>query len=573
MSRSSTTNATILIIAPKYATDRVHKYYKNILPIGLGYISSVLKDAGYEVEFLNAWLHDGPVEDIIKETLSKQEYSFVLTGGLSVHYPTVKNCVDSVRKYASFARVILGGGIISSQPDLMFRVLQPDYIIIGEGELTILELLEHLNNDRDLSEVNGIGYRDPEGKLVLTGPREPIRDIDSLPWPDFEALGLDTILDSTLPSDLYYYDLFDSPRPYPLIASRSCPYRCTFCFHPIGNKYRQRSIANIIDELTFAINRYKINIVEFYDELFSYDKKRVHDLCTQLKQLFESVPWKVKWTCQMRVDTIDDELLETMKDAGCYLLSLGLESYSPTVLKSMRKHITPQQIDNALRTTHRHNMTIQGNFIFGDVAETTKTAYETLNYWKQNSDLFGGGISLGFIQPYPGTALYEHALKSGIIKDEIDFIENHLLEPINMSDTMTEREFEQLRLDIAVARLSHARCQRPLPGRERHNGTWAVHVRCPYCDVVSVYRHYAPPAGWQSYHDICCRHCRMRFQLVSLAGKLRNVLFRMALRITPKSYWCLRSVKKIMDNVTGYVRRLWAERTMTWGKGSGPSTD
>lgn len=541
MSISSTTNAKILIIAPKYAI------IKNMLPIGLSYISSVLKDAGYEVEFLNAWPYDGPTEDIIKETLSKQEYSFVLTGGLSAHYPIVKSCVDSVRKHAPFARVILGGGIISSQPDLMFRVLQPDYIIIGEGELTILELLEHLNNDRDLSEVNGIGYRDPEGKLVLTGPREPIRDIDSLPWPDFEALGLDTILDSTLPSDSLYYDLFDSPRPYPLIASRSCPYQCTFCFHPIGNKYRQRSIANIIDELTFAINRYKINIVEFYDELFSYDNKRVHDLCTQLKQLFESVPWEVKWICQMRVDTIDDELLETMKDAGCYFLSLGFESYSPTVLKSMRKHITPQQIDNALRTTHRHNMSIQGGFIFGDVAETTKTAYETLNYWKQNSDLSGGGISLAFIQPYPGTALYEHALKSGIIKDEIDFIENHLSEPINMTDTMTEREFNQLRIDLAAARrLSHARCQRPFRV-ERHNDTWAVHVRCPYCDVVSVYRHYVPPGG-RSYHrkDICCRHCRMRFQLVSLAGKLWNVPFRMILRITPKNYWhYLISVKKI----------------------------
>ena len=150
----------------------------------------------------------------------------------------------------------------------------------------------------------------------------------------------------------------------------------------------------------------------------------------------------------MRVDTITEELIEEMKDAGCYLLSLGLESYSSAVLQSMRKHITPGQIDAALRITRRLNMTIQGNFIFGDIAETTETAYQTLNYWKNNHSLFGGGVSLDFIQPYPGTALYRHSLIKGIIRNEIDFVENHLLEPINMTGNMTAQEFEQLHISV-----------------------------------------------------------------------------------------------------------------------------
>jgi hypothetical protein len=217
----------------------------------------------------------------------------------------------------------------------------------------------------------------------------------------------------------------------------------------------------------------------------------------------------------MRVDCIDEELVETMKDAGCYLLSLGLESYSPVVLESMRKKITPQQIDAALRICHDLNMTIQGNFIFGDVAETVGTAYETLNYWEKNRDLLGAAISLGFIQVYPGTALYKHCLKRGIIANEIDFIENHLLEPINMTTHMTDQEFEQLRMNIADAMFKYSIVVTPRLAR-RTKGAYETHVKCPYCNVVSVYKNYVPP-GRDSYQrqDICCRNCRMRFHVIS----------------------------------------------------------
>ena len=258
----------------------------------------------------------------------------------------------------------------------------------------------------------------------------------------------------------------------------------------------------------------------------------------------------------MRVDTITEELIEEMKDAGCYLLSLGLESYSSAVLQSMRKHITPGQIDAALRITRRLNMTIQGNFIFGDIAETTETAYETLNYWKENHCLFGGGVSLDFIQPYPGTALYRHSLTKGIIRDEVDFVENHILEPINMTDDMTAQEFEQLQIDIHDATFTYPKLQRPLLVK-RVNGVYETHVKCPYCNAISVYKNYVPPSSNSSRkRAICCRNCRMRFCVVSSEYKLYVLVLKI---IGAKNAHLLNSVRRLHRAIVGYWRDLSTE--------------
>lgn len=545
----------ILIIVPRMISSS-QDYKKYVIPVGLAYISSVLKQNHYEVDFLNLNFCDGSVEEMIRRSLVGKEYDYALTGGICTYYSAIKNCVDSVRKYAPSAKIILGGGLISSKPELMLEALRPDYMVIGEGETTILDLLKNLKDGGDLPRVDGIAFRGPEGRAVLTKPREPIKDIDSLPWPDYDGLGLGANLEQIKPSTLYYYDLFDSPRPYPLIVSRSCPFSCTFCYHPIGNKYRQRSVQSVIDELAFAIERYKINLIDIYDELLSNDKERVYDLCRRLKQLFEDVPWEVKWSCQLRVDTVTEELIETMKDAGCYLISLGLESYSSDVLKSMKKRITPQQIDNALRIIHRFNMTITGNFIFGDIAETKETAYETLKYWKNNYHIFlRGAVALGHVQVYPGAPIYEHALKKGIIVNELAFIENHLGKPINITDGMTGQEFDQLLKDLNYAMLTHPNCKLPRMSR-KVNGVYETYVQCPYCKVTSIYRNYVPPGiGTYQKQDICCRNCRMRFFVVTLTNKLFVTLLKV---IGPRGISILNPVRKFHKAIVRCYQKVIA---------------
>ncbi|HOM98423.1 MAG TPA: radical SAM protein, partial [Acetomicrobium sp.] len=369
------------------------------------------------------------------------------------------------------------------------------------------------------------------GDLVLTRPRCPIENIDALPWPDYEGIGLDAILDQMLPSQSNIYDVQDHPRAYPLIASRSCPYQCTFCFHPIGNKYRQRSIINVMEELRHAHNRYRFNIIDVFDELFSNDKKRVLEFCKSIKELSVELNADIKWNCQMRVDTTDEELMGYMKDAGLHCLSLGLESYSQPVLTSMKKRITPHQIDRTIKIARRYGMAITGNFIFGDRAETLETAKETLDYWKKSHDLFGTSISLGFIEPYPGTALYKHCLSKGLIIDEIDFVENHIFDYINMSETMTAAEFEQLKREIHKAYLDFEKQDSAWPSDILFNdGEWEVRVWCPYCGKESFYRNYIPPSEKEGRRHIYCRNCKIRFFLLphlSRREKMRRLLVRL----------------------------------------------
>lgn len=504
------------------------------IPVGLAYISAFLKQNGHEVHFLNLNHLDGIAEDLINERLSDGHYDFVITGGISPFYPDIKNCVEIVRKTSPGTRIILGGGLISSQPRVVFSLLRPDFGIIGEGEVTIKELLDCIKNNGDLNTVNGIIFQDSNGQMIVTQPRDAISDLDSLPWPDYEGLGFAEYLDHMLPSHMDTYSIFDTPRAYPIIASRSCPYSCTFCFHPLGKKYRKRSLDNIMDELQYAMEKYNINLIFFYDELFANDKKRMAEFCERLTTLLKTIPWEVKWFCQMRVDVLDEDLIILMKKSGCFCLSLGLESYSANVLKSMRKFITPQQIDSAFRLCRKHKMAFTGNFIFGDTAETVETYHETLKYWKENNDIIANQVDLGRITLYQGSPLYTRALEKGLIKDEFAFIEERSNVgniPINFTDSMTDAEYTKMLDDIAKANIIDPLYSVPLSS-ETIEGISEVHARCPHCNAESAYRNITTPPllGFQSSDRrlllLICRHCHGRIRLITKHEYITIKLYR-----------------------------------------------
>jgi anaerobic magnesium-protoporphyrin IX monomethyl ester cyclase len=505
------------------------------IPVGLAYISAFLKQNGHTVEFLNLNHLSGRVEDLISNRLQNEKYDFMITGGISPFYPDISHVVKCVRKWSPGTRIILGGGLISSQPEIMFGLLQPDYGVIGEGELTVKELFECLENNRDVSEVNGLIFRNADGQMVVTKPRDPISDLNILPWPDYEALGFAEYLDHMMPGDLYSYSIFDKPRAYPIIASRSCPYSCTFCFHPLGKKYRKRSIDNIMEELEYAVKKYNINLIIFYDELFANDRSRTYELCGRITEFLKTVPWEVKWFCQMRVDILDDELITTMKNAGCYYIGLGLESYSAPVLKSMNKHITPKQIDDAFRLCKRHQMAFTGNFIFGDPAETTETYHETIKYWKENNAIIGNQVILGLITLYQGSPLYKRSLEKGIIKDEVAFVEDRAktgIHPINLTDSMTDEEYLLMIQEITEANIVCPWYSVPLETKNI-DGIPEVHVKCPHCNGISVYRNIAVPSllGFQSADrrllELVCRNCSARIRLITKHENFTIMIYRL----------------------------------------------
>jgi len=498
----------VLVVAPRSGT--------KIFPVGLAYVVSALKAAGHVVDCLN-------LNHTFDLNNACCRYDVVATGGLACHFTDIKRVVQVAREAG--ATTVVGGGIISSEPELMLRAFQADYGVIGEGEVTVCELLSALEKNTEVDAVQGIAYLSDDC-FCMTDARKPIMCLDELPYPDYESLGFRKHIDTFKPSDLYYLDYFDHPRGYPVVASRSCPYDCTFCYHPLGRVYRQRSVDSIIEELGQVVPKYRINVLEILDELFSIDDDRLKTFCERITQFRKTLPWELKWGCQLRVENINDENLQMLRDAGCYNLSLGIESYSGNVLDSMRKKILPEDIHRAVHCILKTDLRLQGNFIFGDPSETMSTAEETIQFWKKHSD---AGILLGFVQPYPGSELYRYCLQKGIICDRLDFVQHHLFDIFNMTE-MPDEDFFRLRME--VLRVDYAHSRYALPEKVEQN---AITVVCPHCDKRMTYRNFAVVDSGSVLFSLLqnrllfnkmmyCRMCGRRFWVRSALAHLFTVV-------------------------------------------------
>ncbi|MFZ5774270.1 MAG: B12-binding domain-containing radical SAM protein [Thermodesulfobacteriota bacterium] len=497
----------ILVVAPRYVSTK-GRYYE--FPLGLAYISAALKHAGFKVSCLNLNHSDRPESDQIRQAIEQHNISVFCVGGLSPHFARIRSIIEAARAVRDDITVILGGGIISSAPELIMEALCPDFGVIGEGEETIVELMRIIQDDGDVASVNGLAFRDARGTTVLTQPRRLIDNIDSIPWPDYEGFGLDEYLAMQLPADEYHLYLFDNPRVMPMIASRSCPYRCTFCFHPLGNKYRQRSLDGFFAEFDYLVERYRVNIVSISDELFSQDIERTREFCDRVK------PYGVKFLVQMRVDSVDAETLARLRESGCIAISYGLESASNTVLKSMKKQTTIDRIEKALDLTYRAGIGIQGNFIFGDKAETLETARETLGWWARHRKY---QINLTPLFCYPGTGAYRHALETGVIRDQVRFLENGCL-PLNIT-TLADEEYNRL-----IAEIYETRLKNPIPaevlsckveGRHASKGDlYGIEILCPHCRQAVSYRNMHQDGNMMFWlgSRLHCRNCHQRFDIL-----------------------------------------------------------
>lgn len=508
-------DTSILLVIPRYRVT-TSKNYNYMFPLGLGYISSTLKQAGYSVDCLNLNHYDGLIVSLINNALDTKKYDFVCTGGNALMYSAIETIINSARKHESSPRIVLGGPIITSEPDLVYKALNPDFAVLGEGEETIIELLECLEQNKSLDEVKGIGYRGADGNVVFNARRDPVRDINALPIPDYEGFGFPEQIENMHTNWEYFYNEFDFPRFYMLLGSRGCPFKCTFCYHDAA--YRARTIDNIMEEVELMVNRYRINSLYIIDEVFAIKKERVYEFCERIKEFRAGLSWDLRWFCQMTASGVDPVLLKTMKDSGCILISYGFESYSHTVLKSMRKPATPGYIKQALHETLKAGMGVQGSFIFGDVAETAETARETLDFWKSEGM---GQIALGFIIPYPGSVMYRRAVEKGLIKDKLAFIKNDVNRSIyiNMTERMTEDEFSQLKKDVYDALAKYRKYVRPLSIRNTNKNTYAVKVECPYCAETITYNNCWIKNRFTYDFYMTCRNCHMRYYIVSALKK------------------------------------------------------
>lgn len=476
-------------------------------PLGLPYISSTMKKQGHSVKTLNLNHHEGNVLDIIQKEIIDNKIDVLATGGLSFQYTTIKEVVDAAKKADKRIKTIVGGGIITADPEPSMNALENvDYGVFGEGEKTICELCDALEKKGDISKVDGLIYKNG-GRYNKTNIRKEIEDIDSIPWPDYEGFEFEKFL-LTSPS----ISGINKKNTAFMIASRSCPYSCTFCFHTVGKKYRQRSLDNFFEEVDHMISKYNLEYICLADELFSVDPKRVEEFCNRIK------PYHIKWWAQFRVDQIskNPQLLPILKDAGCDVMSFGIESADNRILKSMKKKITIEETEKALKLVYDNGMHLEGAFIFGDIEETWETANNTLKWWKDHSEY---KITLNLITIYPGTPLYNHAYNNGLIKDKVKFLKEGCPQ-INVSK-LKDNEVSKLVKEIIEAPLISTKTLTTSKTEivDYKTGRIKVSGECSVCKE----KNYWGDVKLFSSSFLACNQCGQRYNLLLSEEIVSNI--------------------------------------------------
>jgi len=391
----------ILLVNP-----RLNAWSPNIwVPLGLAYIAAVLEQGGYVVRIIDLNVRQLSKGKLIGEV---GQADVVGIGGMITEYSEVLGLIDFVKK-VDVKPVILGGGLATALPREILEVSQADFAVIGEGEKTIVGLLEAMENfGYGLADIRGIAYKS-NGEIIINEPVEHIADLSSIPNPARHLLDMRRyVMDHFTNLGLTVRN-FGKLRSTNLITSRGCPYSCNFCFKGMwGHKFRRRSPQNVVEEMVALSIDYNINGFFFLDDSFVSDKEWVLEFCKLLKER----QLKVAWCCNGRVNLVTKELLEAMYDAGCRGVAYGIESGSQQVLDYIGKGITLLQSRLAVKWTKQAGMNATGFFMIGMLGETKVTITETIDFARE-LDLDFYGFSL--VNPLIGTRLYNSVVDAGLV--------------------------------------------------------------------------------------------------------------------------------------------------------------
>jgi radical SAM superfamily enzyme YgiQ (UPF0313 family) len=430
----------ILLVVP---TSQYHSHYPAFLaltdfPTGFAYLASALKAAGHEVYGLNPnndtrfANQREMVETKLQEALANIRPDLVGTGGICTEYHFLRDAIQIIRKNSPETPIVLGGGIINNDAEFVFQALKPDFCVKGEAEEVLVELAGSLNGGaRRYANIPNLGFWE-NGSAQFTRLDFHYGDLNKRAFPDYEVFGAQEMMDKywLATRNLFRYPRFQ-PRPWPIVAARSCPFSCSFCVHHRGIKYRARSIDNLMEEIGHFYPKYQFNNLIILDELFAVSNDRLRQFSEALLKAREEKGWDMSWWFQTHASaSFDEDTLKLAKRAGCYFFSYGLESASPTVLASMNKRIKPAQVVSAIKIADKLRIGFGANLIFGDPAETPETLSETFDFFRNHcTDVT---VSLFSLRPYPGSKLFDYCLSKGLIKDKLNFYER-IDQPINMT--------------------------------------------------------------------------------------------------------------------------------------------
>ena len=365
------------------------------VPRGVLAIGTYIKSKGHDVKIIDAVIDENHEEKIIEATKDAQFVGFaVMTSSLVSSLKLSRLVKDN----SPNCKIVWGGIHPTELPKQTCEDPLVDLVVHGEGDETICDLLDGKN----LEEIGNLAYK-KDGKVIVN-PRRKFFDINKIATLDFEMVDVERYITRTLVQERR------KVRMLPVMSSRGCPHRCTFCFHTTtGDRpYRTQEAQNTINEVKRLKQRYNLDAVKFAEDNFFVVRKRVKEICEGIKDL------NIKWVSECRADYfreghVDDELLKLMKESGCAGFTVGAESGSPKILKMFKKDVTPEKILYAVERCYEYGFVPSVSFITGAPGETKKDSHMTvdllMNVVKKCPILIGG---IGPYRPNPTDHLYKH---------------------------------------------------------------------------------------------------------------------------------------------------------------------
>ena len=391
---------------------------KILFPLGLAYIVSAIHRAGYNLEILDLDRHRKTDEEL-RQILKEKDFNVVAFGCVVSSYKIIKNLAKMIREAKKDAIIIAGNSVADSIPKILLEKTEVDVAVIGEGELTIVEILDKLKKEESLKDIKGIWYKE-KGKIIANPMRTEVLDINNIPFPEWGLFDMEAYIKSAS-------EFVSEPYPMPkekirafiVNTGRGCPFRCTFCYQVFQDyKFRPRPIDAVLAEIKELQEQYGINYLMFNDDLSLYSKKQSEEFADKI--LAQGI--KFFWTGNCRVGLFnleeDIKILKKLKKAGLIGLEFSLESGNKEILKEMKKGIQPEDFIKQKRLLDKAGLITWTSLVIGYPQETKETIKETMDICYE-AEVYP---TTGYLLPQPRTPIYDYMLKSGAVKDEEQYL-------------------------------------------------------------------------------------------------------------------------------------------------------
>lgn len=454
MQKQNFTSAPVCLIRPPTFTTINNVGQDATPPLGLAYLASSLESAGYSVfgldavgEAVNQYTildknHDGMLhgltnEQIIERIPSNTEIIGV-TCMFSVEWPYTLPILEGIRRKFPNALIVIGGEHVTACYEYILDTCPfVDVCVLGEGEETFVDLINAYYSIRPLNEVAGISFKQND-QVVRTDTRKRIFDIDQIPQPNWDIFPIEAYIDNALTHGA------NLGRCMPIMASRGCPYQCTFCSSPQmwTRKWNVRDPEDVLAEMKKYMKKYNVTNFDFYDLTAIIRKEWIVKFCSMLINERLNITWQLP--TGTRSEAIDNEVCDLLYRSGCRHMSYAPESGSPDELKRIKKQIKLDKMLDSMRSAYKNKIQIKCNFIFGLPGATWKDVFKTYKFITQLAVIGVEDISAFPFSPYPGSTLFTMLEKEGKVKLCMDYFRSlsgftDFMKGTSMNDTFTPR--------------------------------------------------------------------------------------------------------------------------------------